>query len=743
MTNLHARRRAVASAILIGATCAAASAHPDDPKVRDRVPPYAGPGYARDRDGAALLGFPAAGVSLMAWLPVGQFGAHTSGSSCWGYVSPGGREYAIIGLSNGTGFVDVTNPGAPIIVGVIPALESIWRDVKVYREHAYVVTEATGGGIQVVDLSSIEAGIVTLVGTITTGGTTRTHTLALDETSGFLYRCGGESNGLRIYALEPDPSSPQLVGQWTTRYVHEAQIVTYTEGPYAGRQIAFCCSGFNGGYVETGLDILDVTDKSNIVDVGRLVYPNGVFSHQIWLSEDRTLAYLDDELDEDGSLTTTTYVFDVSNLAQPVLETTFTNGNTAIGHNLYVRGNLIFESNYRSGLRVFDAVDPLAPVEIAYFDTWETDDDASFNGLWSNFPFFPSGTVIGSDIERGLFVWRVDALRLAFDYPQGRPDLVDPAGDAVQVAIAPLAAGDLLAGSPTLHWSTGGPFQSMAMTPLGGDVYQGAFPAIECGATISWYVSAQTADGLTLTSPGAAPTTAFTATSALGTSIVIADDMETDGGWTVQSVDLIDGPWERGVPAGGGDRGDPVTDFDGSGACWVTDNADGNSDVDGGPTRLTSPVLDLSALDDPFVSYARWFSNDDNDADRLDVHLSDDGGATWTLVESVANQPGWNVHTFRVADLAEVTAQMRLRFSATDNPNNSLTEAAIDALAIYFHECGAPIPGDVDGDGFVTFGDLLAVLAAWGPCAPACPTDFDGDGVTGFLDLLVLLGNWS
>jgi choice-of-anchor B domain-containing protein len=400
----------IAAVVAIGATFMA-HAHPDDPKLKDRQPAYEGPGW---RAGVNLdapgLDFPAQGVELMAWLPIGEFGSFNNANDCWGYVSPAGREYAILGLSGGTAVVEVTEPGNPLIVDVIDGPSSLWRDIKVYQHYAYSVTEGSGAGIQVIDLGDVDDGEVTLAATINAGGTTRTHNVALDAESGYLYRTGGSSNGLRIYSLD-DPTDPQLVGEWSTRYVHDAQVVTYTEGPYAGKQIAFCCSGYNGGWVETGLDILDVTDKGNIVEMGRLLYPNAAYSHQAWLSEDRQYLYLNDELDENGTLPTTTFVIDVSDLDDPAYVDTFTNGNTAIGHNLYVRGDLIFEANYRSGLRVFDASeDPVQPTEIAYFDTYPNSDGASFNGLWSNYPFFPSGTVIGSDIEKGLFVWSVDAL---------------------------------------------------------------------------------------------------------------------------------------------------------------------------------------------------------------------------------------------------------------------------------------------------------------------------------------------
>jgi len=157
-----------------------------------------------------------------------------------------------------------------------------------------------------------------------------------------------------------------------------------------------------------------------------------------------------------------------------------------------------------------------------------------------------------------------------------------------------------------------------------------------------------------------------------------------DGG-TLQA-----GAWQRAIPNGGGGRGDPPSDFDGSGFCYVTQNGAGDTDVDGGPTRLLSPVLDLSSTSDPLISYARWFYNDDNDIDRMTVEISNNGGTTWTLVESIAGSTGWVLKQIRVADYVTPNSQVRMRFSVADQPNDSVTEAGLDAFAIRELVCSQP-----------------------------------------------------
>jgi len=371
------------------------AAHDDIEWELDRQAPYAEAGWRESEGGTAAVAFPSAGIDLRSWISLPEFDPTTNAANdCWGYVAPSGREYALIGLSLGTAFVEVTDPGNAQIVDVIAGPSSSWRDIKTYQQFAYAVSEG-GAGIQVFDLSLIDSGVVSLVNTITTGGRLQTHDVAINTESGMLYRAGGGG------------SSP----------VNGLRIVTWTEPPYAGVAVAFCYANDTAVSGNPGIEILNVSDPANIGVIGSInlslppIFSHpAYFAHQGWLSPDRQYVYFNDEVDEGATGNpTTTRVIDVSDLSNPIQVAIFTNGNTARDHNLYTRGELIFASNYRSGLRVFSASDPLAPVEIAYFDTYPTDDNANYNGLWSVYPYFPSGTIIGSDIEKGLFVWSLAA----------------------------------------------------------------------------------------------------------------------------------------------------------------------------------------------------------------------------------------------------------------------------------------------------------------------------------------------
>jgi hypothetical protein len=182
------------------------------------------------------------------------------------------------------------------------------------------------------------------------------------------------------------------------------------------------------------------------------------------------------------------------------------------------------------------------------------------------------------------------------------------------------------------------------------------------------------------------------------------DDFETDKGWIIENIEVESGAWERLVPIAGS-PGAPSSDYDGSGKCYLTERAIG-ADVDGGPTRLISPTVNVAGVIDPKLRYARWFTNDDADEDRLDVEISNDNGASWVLIESVPDTVGWVEPTIEMIDFITPTAQMKVRFSATDNPNNSITEGAIDAIEIW----GLPeveLPGDYDENGVVDLADFV------------------------------------
>ncbi|MFK7959633.1 MAG: M12 family metallo-peptidase [Phycisphaerales bacterium] len=343
---------------------------------------------------------------------------------------------------------------------------------------------------------------------------------------------------------------------------------------------------------------------------------------------------------------------------------------------------------------------------------------------------------------------------ISFDFPNGLPELLDPAGGTTVRVVVTDGLLMAMPDSGRLWVSTGGGFTSTDMIEVSPNVYDAVFPAFDCPTSVSFYVSVEVPGAGTITEPADAPGVAFAALAANDGAVVFADDFETNQGWFVtNSPDLEDGAWQRGIPAGGGERGDPPVDADGSGRCYVTDNVAGNSDVDGGSTTLTSPILDASS-EGAILEYFRWFDNTfgaEPNQDPFRVEYSTNGGGTWQLLELLSpSSPeaagGWFRVQFVLADVGIAPSdQFRVRFIAVDLDPGSVVEAGVDGVQIIAATCDGdvtPCPGDFDGSNDVGFTDLLQLLSAFGPC-DGCPEDLDGSGAVTFEDLLGILSAWG
>ena len=303
---------------------------------------------------------------------------------------------------------------------------------------------------------------------------------------------------------------------------------------------------------------------------------------------------------------------------------------------------------------------------------------------------------------------------LEFNYPNGRPDFIAPGGGTTFRVEVSAVNGQPEPGTGMLHYNDGGGWNALSMNQIQDNIYDATFPATTCGNTVAYYLSAETTDNATVTDPNGAPGTTFSTISANNLITYFADNFETNQGWTVENQNVADGAWERGIPIGGGSRQDPPNDFDGSGQCYLTGNRAGNSDLDGGPTRLVSPTINMSA-GDGIVRYARWFMSINGAVDRFTVDISSDNGSNWTNVENIPSQgEQWIMHEFRVSDFVTPTSTMKLRFVAIDNPNDSVTEAGIDAVDIFAIDCGGGSNYTLD----VTGTCPGTVNVAWSNAAP-------------------------
>ena len=360
-----------------------------------------------------------------------------AGNDCWGWTdSTTGREYAIMGVNNGTSFIDITDSTSPIYLGKLPTatVDSSWRDMKVYNDHVYIVSEAGDHGLQVFNLANLRG--IDSEQVFSTDYTDKSfgqaHNIAINEDSGYAYIAGARTKG--IYALNlSNPLAPKLELEGSQfGYSHDAQIVNY-KGPdqdYFGKEIYI-------GSNENKVDIVDVTDKSEPKLISTFLYDHQ-YTHQAWLTDDHKYALLGDELDELDSnyelkadAKTRTVIIDLSDLDKPELHHDYEAETKAIDHNGYVKGTEFFLASYTAGLRVLDIlnIDQKSISEIGFFNTFIDHNDSglpnsttvksqdpdgdhsgkkgnseAFNGAWSVYPFFKSENIIISDINSGLFI---------------------------------------------------------------------------------------------------------------------------------------------------------------------------------------------------------------------------------------------------------------------------------------------------------------------------------------------------
>ncbi len=343
-----------------------------------------------------------------------------------------------------------------------------------------------------------------------------------------------------------------------------------------------------------------------------------------------------------------------------------------------------------------------------------------------------------------------------FNYPNGVPDFLEPLTETV-FDVELTTIGDTIdPGTESIFVSINdGAFTETALDPQGGPSYTATLAGGECTDSFDFYISAQLTGGLTFTDPATAPASTYAAFAAAGTEVLFEDAIEGDvSSWTIFSdVSLLSGEWEQADPnatINGGEVVAPGSDNTPDGTmAFVTENGlpgeNANvSDVDGGPTYLTTPVFNLAG-NDGLVSYYQWAFSKFDVHDFLSVEVTNDG-SNWTLVETVGDTgSSWSPASFFVSDFVTPTDLVQVRFSISDL-DLSLTEAGIDDFSLDTLTCD-PVPpdctdADFNGDGEIGISEFLAVIGLWGPCE-GCVEDIDGDGVIGIFEFLFVLGNWG
>lgn len=661
---------------------------------------------------------------------IGQLSFPDALADVMGYAA-GGTEYAIVGHEGGVGIVSLANPANPTLLQDLPGINTIWREIDVYQNYAYIVNEG-GDGLRIVNLANLP-GTVSYKDTIISGMTTG-HTLFIEGTRLYIFGADIDQGGVSVFSLA-NPWKPAKIGGWDQRYVHDA---------YVRNNVAYL-SEINDGFME----IVDFTNLSNPVSLGSVTTPSN-FTHNTWLNDAGDVVFTTDEVN--AAYVAAYDISNPSNIVEIDRERSSLSAGQAIPHNVKVLNDFIVTAYYKDGVNIMDASHPDNLIEVGYYDTSPLS-GGGFDGVWGLDCYLPSGRIIAADISEGLFVLGPTYVRACFlegqvtDITNGQAingadvvintttasDISDPAGD--------YSTGVADAGTYTVTYSKFGYrdstitvslangatlVQDVALTPLNrvsmtinvveagtGNAIPGA--AVLLTETTGGTQLPYTANGAgqvvdpnfvagtyqviagkwgwrtqAVTVPLNQPTNTITVTLPTG----YYDDFALDLGWTTSS-NANSGDWVRDEPIGtfggfGNQAFNPEDDVTGDllDKCFMTGNgggAIGDDDVDGGDVTLRSPIMDLTTYNTPVLRYYRWFANgggQGNPNDTLRVELRN--GMQTVVIKRVFGifSNSWQLDTFIVANYIPVTNNMHVRFIAEDYPQGHVVEAAVDAFEV-------------------------------------------------------------
>jgi choice-of-anchor B domain-containing protein len=680
------------------------------------------------------------------------FPGHGDVSDIWGYVDTPGNEYALVGLQEGTSIVDVTIPTSPVEVFFSAGANTIWRDLKVWNNHAYIVNEGANG-LKIIDMSNLPGAINNTDVYQFTGVTypfTKAHDLYIDE-NGFAYIMGANNGvgGAIILDLNIDPKLPQEVGRYDEYYIHDGMV----------RGDTLWAGCVNDGF----LAAIDVSVKSNPSTMATHNTPSN-FTHNIWPSDDGQTVFTTDEKSD-------AYIgaYDVSDLTNinELDRVQSSPGELVIPHNVFVFGNYLVTSYYRDGITIHDASNPSNIVEVGNYDTSPAFAGNGFNGCWGVYPYLPSGLIIASDIENGLFI--LGPTYSPATYLEGKvtDGITTSAIDGAQIDIVTTTissntnilgdyqTGLATSGTYTVTYSKTGyiskTITGVVLTPGNTttlDVELQPSAPFNFLMHVEGNLAAEDIVGANVTIKDNGFTTTLQ-TDANGNisiaglmegfyDVYIAkwgyeqkclsnqylglsgnthlfvmnvgyeDDFRFDLGWTV-SGSPSSGDWERGLPEGtsnNGESSNPGTDSpsDCSEQAFVTGNLGGNSgadDIDGGETVLLSPIFDLTAYADPLINFESWFYNSGgsgNPNDSLVIEILN--GSSVVRLDfadaNTTNSNSWVSKSFQVSSFITLTTTMQIRLRAMDIGAGHLAEAGLDNFKVVENSLAAVSTNSVE-----------------------------------------------
>lgn len=594
---------------------------------------------------------------------VGSLQYSEDANDIWGYADSSGVEYAIIGLRNGTSIVSLADPANPVQVGYVPGANSTWRDIKTWGQYAYVTTDVGTDGLVVIDLSNLPNGVTSTnwQPTLTVNGQSgvfnKAHNIWIDE-NGYAYISGANLGvgGVMILDVHTTPGTPIYVGATPNNYSHDCYArgdTLYTADIYAGE-----------------FTIYDVSNKANPVFLGSQ-QTDFSFAHNVWLSDDSQVLFTTDE--KPNAPVGAYDVSDPTNIIElDLFKPLQTLGQGVIPHNVHVWDDFLIVSYYTDGLILVDGSRPTNLIEVGNFDTYFTS-SGGFNGSWGAYPYLPSGKILVSDINSGLYIFQPTYVRACWLEGNVTDAVTGNTINNVDISISGTLANDesdifghyetgiatagtytvtavasgYAAASATVTLSNGvltiQDFQLSPLTPftINGTVIDEQGTPIENAeitlqSLTSTYDFTSDANGNFSTSIFNGNYDILTGKWGFHTKLVqdttldlsnanftielttgYRDEFALDLGW-LSAGNAQTGSWERGEPLGTSNTTygqvapeDDIANDIGT-QCYVTGNTGSSvadDDVDNGQVRLLSPLFDVTTYNDPRLAVQTWFVN--------------------------------------------------------------------------------------------------------------------------------------
>jgi len=648
--------------------------------------------------------------------------------------------------------LDISIPSAPMLASVYSCSASnagsSAQEVAVANGAMFVGLEANGtDDVEIVDVRNPYAPV--LKTRVNVSALSHVHNLIYDN--GWLYLVDSRTQqvaivDLRTYNLNSAPATIT-----TAKWVVNLAGTTYggqgfVHDIHVNNGRLYCCDW------DAGLFVYDVSNVANQAPVF-LTKVQASSCHSAHASADNKYVLACDERNG-GALRVYEFKDTGPGTSELVLkdQVQFDVARAICIHDGFFVGDRIYCSWYQTGVQVFDFDRDTERLYLAarYDTTAQTNSNNGYGGCWGVYPYLGRSKILASDLDNGFFVLSDNAFYVDFSYPNGIPQYTVPGSAAVlRVKIAGDAAPT--AGTVTLHAKVnGGSQQNIAMTSVSADEWEGSLPAAPCDGNIEWWVDASFPSVGTKSDPPAGYGH-FWAHPSTGLIPVFGDNFEANLGWVVSNAGGSTGGWERSNPVG--TPAQPEDDHSSPGTiCYVTANGSigggiADQDIDGGPHTLTSPALDFSTGNGE-VSFYYWFYNDDGD-DFLLVQVSNNNGGSWTTVANLnGSGGGWRPYKFTVGDYVVPTATVKVRFTAADSPNNSVTEAAIDDFSADRFDC--TIPASLTG--VIDLQNLIPSPAGLQPAiqfrivgtqtvVASYPVTLDGSG--GYTVASVMAGTWD